>query len=294
VWLPLAEGEAGWGWVVGVATAVGGLVGAVSTALIAWTAARNKGRLDAQAAAHRQALELQAQNFANELARSKAASEGELVKAKAEREDRSGTIAEWREIANDLQTKLDSSDRAWRERLDGSEKNWQARHDSQQKQIVGLLEGKSDCEKYVAELKGEVRLLQSSMQRVQEHTGTVPLPTLPGLLIFGTDGVVRVSSPAGSAMFDRLPAEVEGQNITTLIPELGSVLKSLRETGQPPWTERAVLGTGRRKGGGEFPLTANLRGWQTGGEWLVRAEVRPRQAGDGPNPPPAGQGEAGE
>jgi PAS domain-containing protein len=253
--VPFADMDAGaWGWLAAAATGVAGLVGALSTAVVALIAARNKATLEKQAADAAAAI----------------------ARAKADREDRTGTIAEWREIAQDLQQRLDASEKGWRERLDGSEKNWQARHDAQQRQIIGLMDAKSDCEKHVAELTGEVRLLQSSMQRVQEHTGTVPLPALPGLLIVGTDGVVRVASPAASAMFNLLPRDVEGQDVAEFLPELGPALKALGETEQPPWTERAVLVTGRRRGGGEFPAAVNLRGWQTGKEWLVRAEIRPR------------------
>jgi PAS domain-containing protein len=258
---PLAEMDgAAWGWVGAVST----LLGALSVAVVSLMNARHKAKMELQAAQH----------------------EAELVRAKTEREDRTGTIAEWREIANDLQARFEASDKGWRERLDCCEKNWRGQRDEVQKQVMTLMEARADCEKRVAQHEGEIRLLQATMQRVQEHTGTVPLPALPGLLVADVNGVMQVMSPAAAAMFDCLPADLEGQDVGTVIPELKAALAALRESGQPPWTERAILGEGRRKGGGTFPVAVNLRGWQSpGGGWLVKAEIRQRPAASaGPGP----------
>lgn len=161
------------------------------------------------------------------------------------------------------------------------------RHDNVEKELRGYIEKiqkeNLDCQVEQERLKGEVKLLQSSVQRLQSFTGDVaPGTTVPVVIIADTNGIMRHVSPSIGPMFHYTPNELIKKSIDLLMPERyrqahKTGLETLKASGRIPWTEKVILGHGITKDGLEFPVAVSLSGWETDkGESLVAAEIRQR------------------
>lgn len=190
-------------------------------------------------------------------------------RSKTRRVERADTILEWHNLAHELQERYD--------RLTD-------RNDKMQDQMREIQRNNSDCEKRAAEHLGEIRLLQSAVQRLQADGST----TLSGLGTVVTvtadlDGIIRTISPSVSSLLHWLPADLIRKNVELLIPERyrsqhTSALCSVKEGSTVPWTERTILAfalTGDKSP--EVPVAITLTLWTTErGERLITADIKKR------------------
>jgi PAS domain S-box-containing protein len=204
----------------------------------------------------------------------KAAGEQESVRV-----TRADAISEWKEYADRLEKRLDAAD--------ADIKHGREQHEADYRQWA---EKQGLCQKEAAELKGEVRLLQSVVQRLQGLAkDEAPAVSVPGLIIADVNGTVREFSPSLTPLLHWLPAQMRGKNVSVLVPERlreaqAAGLKKVAETGQPPWTERSVLTHALTREGEEVPVTITLSGWQTEkGDWLLSAQIQKRSPVEQPS-----------
>lgn len=190
------------------------------------------------------------------------------ARSKVKREERSDAIKEWREITDGLQLRIDKAD---------------AKIDAQASEMTHLQVEHAECMKENAELRGDIRLLQSSVQRLQGLAGDeAPATVLATVITADLTGKVLNASPSVAPLLHWLPQELTGRNVELLIPERlrdahRAGLRKVAETGQPPWTERPVLAHALTKDGAEIPVAITLHGWQVaGGEWRISAEIKRR------------------
>jgi PAS domain S-box-containing protein len=135
-------------------------------------------------------------------------------------------------------------------------------------------------------LEGEIRLLQTTMQRVQRITGDDMPTSLAAVVIADTDGVIRSASPAVGPLLHYLPGELIGKNVSILVSErdrpqhLAEIAK-VKELGHIPWSERIVLGTALTKEGEEVAVSVRLSSWLgSKGQWYLSAEIARRHIPD--------------
>lgn len=141
------------------------------------------------------------------------------------------------------------------------------------------------CEIEQERLRGEVKVLTQSVQRIQAHVGDESPATIqPTLVIANLDGIIKHISPAVAPMFHWMPTELIGKNIETLMAERyklahRTALEALKSTGSVPWTERVLLGHALTKDGKEFPVAVTLSAWKDDKQvhgYSVSAEIRQR------------------
>jgi PAS domain S-box-containing protein len=253
-WIVLAaDGEMGTGWVVAATALITALLAGLAAFWRDWL----KDRKDARAAVV-------------------VRQESESVVA---RKGRADAIEEWKEYADRLERRLDAQD------LDI--KHGREQHEADYRQWA---EKQGLCQKEAAELKGDVRLLQATVQRLQGLAkDDAPAVSVPGLIITDISGVIKEFSPSLTPLLHWLPGQVRGKNVSTLAPERlreaqAAGLRKVAETGQPPWTERVVLTHALTREGEEVPVSITLSGWQTDkGDWLLSAQIQRRSPVEQPS-----------
>jgi PAS domain S-box-containing protein len=177
-----------------------------------------------------------------------------------DKEARADTLKEWQELTDRLQRRVDDLNA----------------------EVLRLQKSHARCQVENAELRGELKLLQATVQRLQGLAGDEPpTTTQPAIITTDLDGVIRQVSPAVTPMFHWLVRELIGKSVEVLIPGRYAEahrrgMEAIRTTGVPPWAERVILGHGLTKDGQEFPVTVTLSGWQDKGKWMLSAEVRRR------------------
>ncbi len=181
----------------------------------------------------------------------------------AQKTKRADALAEWKEIVSQQQVDVDELTQ----------------------EVRLLQEDRAKCRIENAEMKGEMKLLQATVRRLQGLAGDeAPSVVTPAIIIADLDGTIYDASPAIAPILHWLPKELRGKNVELLVPErlrqqhfLG--LSKAKASGTPPWTEKAIVTHAREKDGGEVPVAINLYGWQDRtGNWLVSAEIKLRQA----------------
>lgn len=180
---------------------------------------------------------------------------------------RRDTVQEWHKITEHLQRQVEG-------------------HSTR---LFALSEAHARCEREAAEQRGEIRLMQATIIRLQAATGD-QLPEMPNampcLIIAGADGVIREASPAIAPVLHWLPRDVRGKSIEVLIPERlrqahRDGLERFRDTNQPPWPDRSIVTHALSKEGDEIPVTITLSSFPAGPtDWLLSATVRRRQASE--------------
>jgi PAS domain S-box-containing protein len=246
-------GEMGTGWVVAATALITALLAGLATLWRDWLKDRKDRR---------------------ELEAGRVTAESESVRV-----TRQDAIAEWKEYADRLERRIDAADaeiKQSRERHESDYRAWAAKY--------------SDCTAEAAGLKGDVRLLQSVVQRLQGLAkDEAPPVASPGLIIADIRGTVREFSPSLTPLLHWMPADVRGKNVSVLVPERlrerqAAGLKKVAETGQPPWTERSILTHALTREGEEVPVTITLSGWQTEkGDWLLSAQIQRRSPAEQPS-----------
>lgn len=190
-------------------------------------------------------------------------------------------------------TKLEAQRKEFNDRLDSSRKEWSDKNQSFAKDVHDIWVEKSKLEVDNARLAGELktqtaelRLVQSTIQRLQQKTGDVLQPTgLPMLVVADLTGRILELNEACGPMFHYLKKDLIGKNIKTLIPERfweahDRGLAYVAKSGTPPWTERTISSYAKTKEGVEKPVSLILTGWQTPkGEWMISADIRLREEG---------------
>lgn len=187
------------------------------------------------------------------------------------KQNRADALKEWQEIVKELKEK----------------------DATQETEIKELHKAHHKCELENADLKGEIRLMQSTLRRLQIATGdTPPASVIPGAIVADLDGNIKVATPALTLILHWMPNDLKGKNIEMIVPErlreqhrIG--LKRIKDLGQPPWPEKTIITYALTKEGSEIPVAINLSSWQTqGGDWLLSAEIRPRQTTPAEMPKP--------
>lgn len=192
----------------------------------------------------------------------------------ARKQGRADALKEWQQIVEKLE----------------------AKDATQETEIKELQKARHSCELENVGLKGEIRLMQASLRRLQVATGdTPPVTSLPGMILCDVNGIVKMLTPALVAILHWFPKDLIGKNVEAIIPERfkekhRAGMKKIKETGQPPWSERTIIGYGLTKEGDEVPVSINLSAWKTdGGEWLISAEIRQRYSAQGEEIPKPNQ-----
>ena len=206
-----------------------------------------------------------------------------------QKQKRTDALEEWQEIAERQQSDLDklvAESRAQAANYDARMNALQAGYDAR---LNDLQAREVECRVKSARQEGEIRLLESTVRRLQRLAGDeAPATTTPGLVIADTRGIIREASPALTPTLHWMPHELRGKSVEVLMPERykephRKAMAAALARGEGPWPERVVLGEALTKEGEEVPVTIALSGWQTAsGDWLISAEVRPRGADGGP------------
>jgi PAS domain S-box-containing protein len=152
-----------------------------------------------------------------------------------------------------------------------------------QSQVRAAEVREAQCQVKVARLEGDVRLLESTVRRLQRLAGDeAPVTVMPGLVIADAKGIIQVASPALTPILHYLPNELRGKSVEVLMPDRykeahRTGLAAITQTGQPPWSDKAVIGEALTKEGEEIPVIITMSGWRTvSGDWLISAEIRPQ------------------
>lgn len=173
------------------------------------------------------------------------------------RDERTTAVDEWRHIAHETQRILDQV----RIELARCETD----------RAEGRLE--------TVRLTGEMRLLQSTVQRLQAITGDTMFTSISVAQITADmDGKIKVATGT-PALLHYLPHELAGKNVEILIPKRlrqqhKKSLELLKQSQQPPWSEKTLTTFALTREGIEIPVTINLTGWQHEGSWMISAEIK--------------------
>jgi PAS domain S-box-containing protein len=150
-------------------------------------------------------------------------------------------------------------------------------------EIINLYKSNSACREENALQKGEIRLLQAALNRLQSHTGTeAPGATVGGIVIADTTGTIKVVSPALAPHLGWLAKDLVGKPIEKMIPERHrqehlSAFSKLVDNKQVPWSDRVILTEALNSMGQEVPVAITLSSFQTpGGDTMFSAEIRKR------------------
>lgn len=215
-------------------------------------------------------------------------------RSEASRTNRADTIREWGEYADRQEQRIIILDRRLEEataRSDRKIEDLTARYDAKlaeqevrrAEEVKRLTEQLTLLVKENAEQKGEIKLLQATVARLQMVTGDqLTGSSMPGLIVADLRGVIREASPAMLAILHWPPRELVGQSVEKIIPErLREVhrkgMAAIVTSGRPPWPERVILTYALTKQGDEVPVKIRLYGWQVGAkEWLISAEIQRR------------------
>lgn len=140
---------------------------------------------------------------------------------------------------------------------------------------------RGDYEVKVALLKGELRLIQNTLQRLQQEAGYETPGQLAVTVVINVQGKILDVSPTVSAMLQWIPVDLIGRNITVLMPERYREahergLKKIKDHAQPPWPDRIIEAEALRKDGVEIPIATTLKAWQDEGNWYVTGVIRQR------------------
>jgi PAS domain S-box-containing protein len=100
-----------------------------------------------------------------------------------------------------------------------------------------------------------------------------------GILVVGTDGVIRDVNPQVETMFGYAREEFLGEDVEMLVPEVfrRAHVEHRRRFARNPLGRPMGVGLdlwGRRKDGSEIPLEISLSPWTSGGEQYVICTVR--------------------
>ncbi len=132
----------------------------------------------------------------------------------AERKGREEALGEWKAIV----TKLEEDIAEEKRENKGLRVQLHALRDKQHADVLSIYAKQLVCERENAELKGEIRLLQSSVARLQTTVGHAQAATIPCLIIAETDGTIRDVSPVSGPLLEWLPKELIGQNLAVIVP----------------------------------------------------------------------------
>lgn len=187
---------------------------------------------------------------------------------KINQEDRADTIKEWKETVDALQTITTGL---------------RMRADLQEKDISTLHKEHAKCMVENAQLNGEIRLMQATIQRLQGITGDdMAGSSIPPIIVADMHGKIKQVSPYVTPLLHYMSSELIGKNVEMLVPLVdrerhNSKLKAFRESQSPPWTERVILGNALTKEGSEVPVSITLSAWRDSTHgWLISAEIRRR------------------
>jgi PAS domain-containing protein len=183
-WIVLAaDGEMGTGWVVAATALITALLAGLAAFWRDWL----KDRKDMR-----------------EMEGRRAAGESESVRV-----ERKDALAEWKDYADRLERRIDAADaeiKLSRERHEADYRAWAKQN--------------ADCVAEAAGLKGDVRLLQATVQRLQGLAkDDAPAVSVPGLIITDIGGVIKEFSPSLTPLLHWLPGQVRGKNVSVLAPE---------------------------------------------------------------------------
>lgn len=204
------------------------------------------------------------------------------VKQTQDKRERDDTIAEW---ANLFET---TTKRLQEDIDDGKKENKSMREqmhklrDKHHEDMLRVTVEAAQCKMENAELRGEIKLLQASMHRLQVAVGdTAPGTSMPCLVIAETDGTIVECSPAVAPVLEWLPTELIGKSLEMIVPEdlrerHREALQNIDFSGTAPWTERTVLTEALTKSGRRVKVSVRVKGWQTGGHWLLSGEIQER------------------
>jgi PAS domain-containing protein len=119
-------------------------------------------------------------------------------------------------------------------------------------EIIKLHEQQGGCKEENARLKGEIRMLQASVQRLQADTGTSPPASLTGgIIVIDMSGKMVAVSPAVTPQLGWLSKNLSGLPFDKIIPErhrhlFAEMIHQLTTSGTAPSPERPILLGGYR------------------------------------------------
>lgn len=199
---------------------------------------------------------------------------------KGRQERRADAIEEWQKYSAKMEQGLQER----QQENANLRKQLHTLRDQHYADMIAVHAKQAACEKENTELRGEVKLLQMAMSRVQARVGDTPAQTSPCLIIIETDGTIRDASPATGPVLGWLSTELIGKNVEVVVPEdlrarHREALTKVAAMGQPPWSDRVVLTEALTKNGRRVKVSVKIRGWQTGGgHWLLSGEISERQS----------------
>lgn len=189
------------------------------------------------------------------------------------REKRKDTIDEWKELTHRTQELMEGE--LGRHRVE----------------IAALKIVLKECEsaRHAEELRAvkldkELSIMQFTLQRLQGFVGdTLPPSPFGVVVIADLDGKVKSVSPNVSTLLHYVPSQLVGKNVKILVPQRlhdahDAGLRAVKDTGKPPWPEKAINTYALTQEGNEVPVTINLTGIPVDSSWLISAELKQRPA----------------
>lgn len=179
---------------------------------------------------------------------------------------RADAISEWKDISDRQRADIDAQT---------------IRINDLNKAVLESVKAEALCQKDVARLEGEIRLLQSVVSRLQQKSGDELTSVVSGIIIADLSTmIIKDLSPALGPILGWLKRDLVGKSVETIIPEryLGThreAIKRIQVTSQLPWTERVITGHALTADGHEVPVSVTLSGWQSArGDTLISANIR--------------------
>lgn len=215
-------------------------------------------------------------------------------RSESSRTQRADTIREWGEYADRQEQRIIILDRRIEElteRYDKKILDLMMRYDAKlaeqevrrAAEVKALTDRQTLCVQENAEQRGEIKLLQATVARLQMVTGDqLTGSSMPGLVVADLKGIIKEASPAMTAILHWPIKELVGQSVERLIPKRflekhREGMRAIVTSGKPPWPERVLLTYALTKQGDEVPVRIRLYGWQVGTtDWLISAEIQRR------------------
>lgn len=143
------------------------------------------------------------------------------------------------------------------------------------KELLTLTREHGKCQAENAEMKGDIRLLRVSIQRLQGITGDeVPQSSVPVIVIADADGLIYVVSPSVAGLLHFLPSELIRKNVETFIPERYKAvhragLEKLKQTGIIPNRDAPIIAEALTKDGTEVGVSIRLSAFKTDNDKMM-------------------------
>lgn len=147
-------------------------------------------------------------------------------------------------------------------------------------QILASQRSEIKCQSELVKLEEQLKAAVQRIRALESHTGTgSDISPIPGVVVARPDGIIVVYSPSLVPILGWLPIEMEGRQVTTLIPpevvhQHTAAFRAFVAKGEPADPAKTILSYALTKSNARVPVSINLKSLPA--EKLIVAEIRQR------------------